>query len=209
MRLSALPAYALCAAMLALPAQAQPKIFGNAVTMGTVAGPKLTAEQRRTFKWFRSNKSYFGAFYIAPNTEHLFWTRNFHSLKTAKEAAKFGCEVVSKGVPCQLHAVVYPKGVDPNAPDLAGLGQPSAKDFQRKYPKRQKDGKYGAFAINGAVGYGYSFGWDSKEEANEAALAYCESYVSRHLAPLGIEGRNWVKSRGLQKCRVVDTHTPG
>ena len=186
----------------------QPKVFGNAVTIGTVAGPKLTAEQRRAFKWYRSNKSYFGAFYIAPDTEHLFWTRNFHSLKVAKNAAKYGCELASEGVPCVLHAVVYPKGANPNDPGLVGLGQPSSKDFERKYPKRQKDGKYGAFAINGAVGYGFSFGWDSKREADQAALSYCDAFVARSVAPLGIEGRDWVKSNGLDKCRIVHTHTP-
>jgi hypothetical protein len=197
-----------CAALLAAPAQAEPKMFGNAVTMGKVPGVKLGAKQRRAFKWYASQKAYFGAFYVVEGTDHLFWTRNFHSMKVAQEAAKTGCEIVSKTKSCKLHAVLYPKGMDPNGTGLDGLGQRTAKDFQRRYPKIQKDGKFGAFAINGAYGYGASFGWDSAEEAREAALAYCKLDSSHGMAPIGIAGRTWVKAKQIEKCRVIDTHTP-
>ncbi|GLQ27072.1 hypothetical protein [Sulfitobacter pacificus] len=198
----------LLATLLSLPAQAEPKLFGNAVTMGKVPGIKLSAKQRRTLKWYASNKAYFGAFYVVEGTDHVFWTRNFHSMKIAREAAKTGCEIVSKSKSCVLHAVLYPKGMDPNGKGLDGLGQRTAKDFERKYPKRQKDGKFGAFAINGAYGYGASHGWDSAEEAREAALAYCKLDSSHGMAPIGIAGRKWVESKQIDKCRVVDTHIP-
>lgn len=198
----------ICSLMLTAPASSDPKLFGNAVTMGIVADIKLTQEQQRTLKWYRSNKAYFGAFYVAPQTEHHFWTRNFHSLKNAKQAAKAGCEITSKGIPCILYAVQYPKGIDPNAPVAVGLGQETARDFLRKYPKRHKDGKYGAFAINGGADYGYSSGWDNAAEAKETALAYCAASSAKTMAALGIQGRKWVTSKGLDKCQVVDVHVP-
>ena len=88
------------------------------------------------------------------------------------------------------------------------MSQRAAKYFERRYPREQKPGKYGAFALNKAYGYGVSFGGQSAEEAREAALAYCDIASAHALAPLGIEGRNWAKSRGLDKCTVVDVHTP-
>ncbi|MDF3414143.1 hypothetical protein HKX54_06725 [Sulfitobacter sp. M57] len=206
-RLSILSAV-ICTTLMAVPAQAEPKLFGNAVTMGKVPGVKLSAKQRRALKWYASKKAYFGAFYVVEGTDDLFWTRNFHSMKTAQEAAKTGCEIVSKSKSCVLHAVLYPKGMDPNGNGLEGLGQRAGKVFERKYPKRQKDGKFGAFAINGAYGFGLSFGWDTKKEATEAALAYCKLDSSHGMAPIGIQARKWVEAKKLDKCHVVDTHTP-
>ena len=199
---------ALALTLLSAPLAAEPTLFGNKVTMGTVADMPLTAAQKRTLAWYRSNKSYFGAFYVVPDTDHFFWTRNFHSLDTAKAAAKKGCEIVSEGKACALYAVVYPQGTNPNARGVSGLSQPAAKDFQRRYPKQQKDGTYGAFAVNRSYSWGVSFGWKTKQEAEAAALSYCKAGSAIELAPLPIEGRKWVKAQGLEACRVVDVRAP-
>ncbi len=209
MRLSRMSFVFLCAAVFAGPAISEVKTFGNAVNMAKVPGVELTTGQRKALKNYSRKKAYFGAFYVVPGTDNFFWTRNFHNLDTAKAAAKKGCEIVSEGKACKLYALLYPKGTDPNATQLGGLSQRTAKDFNTRYPKRQKNGKFGAFAINGANGYGVSFGWPNAAEANEAAKAYCNAQSARDLASLGIEGRKWAQSKGLDKCRVIDTHSPG
>lgn len=169
----------------------------------------MTTGQRKALKNYSRKKAYFGAFFVVPGTGNFFWTRNFHNLGTAKAAAKKGCEIVSEGKACKLYALLYPKGTDPNATQLGGLSQRAAKAFNTRYAKRQKNGKFGAYAINGAYGFGASFGWPNAAEANEAAKAFCNAQSAWDLAPLGIEGRKWVQSKGLDKCRVIDTHSPG
>lgn len=202
----------LAAAGLALttlsPALAEPTLFGNAVRMATVDGIRLGRVQTQSFRQYKSKKSYFGAFYVEPGTDHVFWTRNFHSLDLAKAAAKKGCDVVSEGGNCKLYAILFPRGVDPNAKGLAGFSQVAGKNFKNRYPREQKTGKYGAFALNGAHGYGVSYGWKSANEASAAALAYCDVASTKALAPLGIEVRKWAKRRNLDKCKVIDVHAP-
>ena len=201
-------ATAFAIACLPLAATAEPRSFGNKVTIGVVGNVKLTNAQRRAFKSYSSNKSYFGAFYIVPGTDDVFWTRRFHGLNTAKASAKRGCEVAHKSKSCQLYAVVFPVGIDPNGGDVSGMSQAASKDFQRRYPKQQKKGKYGAFALDGASGWGYAYGWDNAKEANAAALEFCMANSTRELAKLPIDGRKWVRSRGLHKCKLVSTHKP-
>lgn len=190
------------------PVQAETRQFGNAVSMATVPDIKLSRKQRDSFKAYRSKKSYFGAFYVVQGTDHGFWTRNFHNFDLAKAAAKKGCEIVSKGGKCELYALLYPKGIDPNAQGLHGLSQTAAKALNGRYPREQKAGKYGAFALNKAYGFGVSFGWNSEAEAKEAALEFCKVASSQALAPLGIEARKWARGRGLEKCRIIDVHSP-
>ena len=176
--------------------------------MATLPNIQLSRIQRNSFKAYRSNKAYFGAFYVVPGTDHGFWTRNFHDFDLAKSAAKKGCEIISKGGDCQLYALLYPKGIDPNARGVKGMSRGASKDLGGRYLRSQKKGKYGAFALNKAYGYGVSFGWDSKEEAQEAALEFCKVSSSKALAPLGIEARKWARQRGLEKCTTISVHTP-
>lgn len=190
------------------PASAQTKDFGNAVRLAKVPGIELSRVQRESFRSYRSKKAHFGAFYVVPGTDDGFWTRNFHDFDIAKAAAKKGCEIISKGGDCQLYALLYPAGVDPNAQGVKGLGLQASKDLKSRYKREQKKGKYGAFALNRAFGYDVSMGWNSTAEAREAALAFCKSSSSQALAPLGIEARKWSIARGLDKCSVIDTHTP-
>ena len=202
----------LCAAALTLSslsaAQAGPRDFGNAVRFATVPGIQLSTKQRESYRHYRSKRAYFGAFYVVPGTDHGFWTRNFHNFDTAKAAAKKGCEIVSKGGNCQLYALLYPDGVDPNAKGVKGLSHRAAKDLKGRYKRAQKKGKYGAFALNKAFGYGVSFGASSAAEAHATALAYCKVASTQALAPLGIEARKWSKARGLDRCDVIDIHKP-
>ncbi|MDG1067426.1 MAG: hypothetical protein P8P40_03470 [Sulfitobacter sp.] len=189
-------------------AHAETKMFPNSARLATVSGIQLTTTQRKSYQQFRAQRVYFGAFYVREGTDFTGDTINFHSFDTAKAAARKYCEAASGGKSCTLYAVTYPQGVDPNAKGLAGFSQPAAKDFKGRYKREQIKGKYGAFSLNGAHGYVISFGWKSAAEAREAALSYCKADSAQALAPLGIEGRKWALARGLEKCRVVDTHTP-
>jgi hypothetical protein len=208
MRKTQLPFLALCAVLLGGPVASEVKIFGNAVALAKVPGIELSRKQQRHFNEFKAKKSYFGAFYAAPGTDYSFWTRNFHSLNSAKMGAKKGCELGAKVAKCSLVAVLFPKGMDPNGNGLAGLGQRAGKEFASTYVKKQKKGKFGAFAINGASDHGFSYGWVSAAEANAAAIEFCNVGSAQALARLGIEGRKWARSNGLDKCRVIDTHSP-
>lgn len=202
----------LCAALLTFaslpPAHAEPRDFGHAVKLAKVPGIELSRKQRESFRAYRSKRAYFGAFYVVPGTDDGFWTRNFHDFDVAKAAAKKGCEIVSKGGDCQLYALLYPAGIDPNAQGVKGMSHHAAKDLRTRYKREQKKGKYGAFALNKAFGFGVSFGWNTAQEAREAAIAYCKVASSKALAPLGIEARKWSNARGLERCTVINTHTP-
>jgi hypothetical protein len=187
---------------------ADTQLFGSTARLGKASTIQLTPQQNKIYKRFRAQKAYFGAFYVREGTSFSGDTLNFHNFDTAKAAAKQRCELAANGKACTLYAVVYPQGVDPNAKSLKGFSQPAAKSFQTKYQRKQIVGKYGAFALNGAHGFGITYGWNSIDEAREAAIAFCDADSASAMAPLGIEGRKWVRARGLHKCRIVDTHTP-
>jgi hypothetical protein len=138
MRKTQLPFLALCAVLLGGPVASEVKIFGDAVALAKVPGIELSRKQQRHFNEFKAKKSYFGAFYAAPGTDYSFWTRNFHSLNSAKMGAKKGCELGAKVAKCSLVAVLFPKGMDPNGNGLAGLGQRAGKEFASTYVKKQK-----------------------------------------------------------------------
>ncbi|MEQ6203565.1 hypothetical protein ABMC88_10980 [Sulfitobacter sp. HNIBRBA2951] len=59
--------------------------------------------------------------------------------------------------------------------------------MRTRYERQQKKGKYGAFALIKAFGFGVSIGWNTANEAREAAIAYCKVASSEALAPLGGE----------------------
>ncbi|MEM9968936.1 MAG: hypothetical protein AAF755_12670 [Pseudomonadota bacterium] len=65
--------------------------------------------------------AYFGAFYAAEDNDASFYTYSYHILSVAKAVAKRGCEAHAGG-PCAFYAVAVPKGTDPNAQNLDGLG---------------------------------------------------------------------------------------
>lgn len=207
MRITTLAAAAFFAVTMS-PAHAQTTHFGNAVRIATVPDIELSRVQRESFRQYRSKKAYFGAFYVVEGTDHGFWTREFHSFDLAKAAAKKGCEIISKGGNCKLYALLYPDGVDPHKKGIEGFGRQASKSFKTRYKREQKKGKYGAFALNKAYGYGVSFGWNSAKEARAAAIEYCKISSTNALAPLGIEARKWARARGMEKCTVVDTHSP-
>lgn len=206
MKLFALAGAVLLAALA--PAHAEIRIFPEAARVGTVAGLELSPEQRRYYRQYRKNASYFGAFYIAPGTDFFGDTVNYHSFDTAKAAAQKICELASGGKDCTLYAVTYPAGVDPNAKDLRGLSQPAAKDFTGIYQRSQEPGRYGAFAVNGAFGYGQSFGWSSEAEAKASALNFCTADSYEALAFLPKAGRDWARQRNLAACTIVSVHSP-
>ncbi|MCX7566349.1 hypothetical protein OS189_08335 [Sulfitobacter sp. F26169L] len=119
---------------------------------------------------------------------------NFHNMDTVKSAANRFCKYAAGGKACTLYAVTYSKGLNPKAKSIKGFSRPATNDLQDRYKRRQKPGKYGAFAINRAHGYGMSFDWKAAKEAREVALAYCKADTANALAPRGIEAVNGFSS---------------
>ena len=70
----------------------------------------------------------------------------------------------------------------------------------------EQQGRFAEFLCSRS--FGKAFFCNSGAEANEAAKAYCNAQSARDLASLGIEGRKWAQSKGLDKCRVINTHSP-
>lgn len=154
----------------------------------------------------RGNKQYFGAMYFNPFEDTAAFMTQFHSLESAKLAAKTSCQIVSKerADQCQLYATVVPKSFSPETTQASGLGMHAYSSYRGKYRSKQETGKYGAFAISGMSSFGYSFGYNSKEEAIDTALSYCQSDVARFMTRLGKDGRSFARKAGADKCTVVN-----
>lgn len=182
------------------------KTFTPAVSIGVVQGLELSPIQKKGLRNFRRQNSYFGALYVSKDGATFQSFINWHSLDRVKQAARKGCEVIAKDT-CVLAAVSVPKGMDPNANDVHGLGSWAAHDI-KNYKKRQVKGGYGAFAVSGSAHQGYSHNWPNEAEAREAALAYCKIGVVKDLAPLDIEGREFSHAHGYDKCHVIHVTRP-
>jgi hypothetical protein len=182
------------------------KTFNPAASIGVAQGLELSPIQKKGLRHFRRQNSYFGALYVSKNGTSFQSFINWHSLDRVKQAARKGCEVISKDT-CVLAAVSVPKGLDPNAKNLHGLGSWAAHDI-KDYKNRQVEGGYGAFAVSGSAHQGYSHNWPNEAEAREAALAYCKIGVVKDLAPLGIEGRKFSHDHGYDKCHVIHVTHP-
>jgi hypothetical protein len=197
---------ALAAMACAMPVQAQ--VSGAAAEVAREGGAVLQPLQKEGFTAFRRDRSYFGAFFRNDAADRSFWVSGFHGMAAAKAAAHKGCEVVSAGQGhCVLYAVSYPRGGDPNA-ENEGLGMVAGKALQGRYRDQQTATGYGAFAVSGASQYGMSWNWPDAAEAKASAIANCQAHVAHGMAQLNIEGRRWVRSQGLDECRVIDLYRP-
>lgn len=192
-------------ALTASASAADPVLFGDGHRVGVVQGVEVSSDQRSSFRDFKRETGYFGAFYIDRSSDYSFWVQNFHNLGTAKDVGLKGCQIVSGGGNCALYAVVVPKGMDLATPTAQGLSQEAYSEYTGAYRTRQTEGRYGAIAVSGAAEVGVSWNWQNEAEARATAIAYCEKEVAAELAELNIEGRAWVKRRGLDTCRVVES----
>ncbi|MEL7212576.1 MAG: hypothetical protein AAGK92_07940 [Pseudomonadota bacterium] len=161
------------------------------------------------FRQWRSRNGrggYFGAFAFDRKSDNSFAVNNFHDFDVAKQAAVFGCSEVSEAAApdCVLYAVILPKEHANTVNSAFGLSGDAKQDFEKKYKAKQKQGRFGAFAISGAAEYGWAFDFAEESEARGRALAECQASVQNALAGLKNAGRNWAKSRSLDKCRIVD-----
>lgn len=194
--------------LFSTPVSADPTVFGKRSDLFVASKEKLNPKSQKHYSKFKNGKSYFGAFYFSPQAGQSYFVKNFHDLRAAKLAAKNGCRLLSGKANCILYAVSVPKGIDPNGKATKGLGHAAGSYFKGGFKKEQIAGKYGAFAISGGAEFGATWGWVSAKEARASAIAYCETDLAKQMAVFDIKTRNWFKSSGLAKCRVVHTTGP-
>ena len=198
--------------LTASPALSEVQTFGKSVKVIQYSNAKLQRDQRGLLRWLKSksHKQYFGAMYINPTEDKAFAVTQFHSLESAKIAAKAGCRIESEhnGDQCTLYATVVPKSLSPQTTKASGLGLRAYSFFVGKYRSKQQSGKYGAFAISGMSNFGYSYQYDTKAEAIDTALSYCQSNVAKFMTSLNKEGRDLARKNGADKCSVVSVVHP-
>ena len=190
-----------------LSAQEAIKIHPKQVTIGVVKNVKLSPLQRKGLSYFRSQKSYFGAFYVSLDGKWFQSFINWHYLEKVKVAVKKACDTRPNGSPCVLAAVSVPEGVPVDAKSATGLGS-SARASMQDYRDRQVEGQYGAFAISNSSHEGYSFNWPNSAEARETALEYCRASVAHDMAGIGTEGRKFARAKGYNTCKIIDRYDP-
>lgn len=191
--------------MAATPAIAQPLQFGAGTKYGRVSGlPELNADQRKGYAQFRNKVKYFGAFAVNFETGFWFYIQNFHDLSRVKTAAVEGCRQISQAEGCALYAVAVPKSASISDSNASGISLEAYQDFNGGYLKHRKPGTYAAFAISGASHHGYGYAYESRADAEDSAIAYCNVGVAKDMAEYGPDARKFARARGWQKCKVVD-----
>ncbi|UWQ27959.1 hypothetical protein K3555_03545 [Leisingera sp. M527] len=167
---------------------------------------RLRGDVKKRFAYFRKNADYYGALYVNSQEDISgeFWdTRN---LALAKQSALESCRLKSENPShCALYATVGPK--KPSSGEGIRLSQTGNRLF-KEYQRRQKDGKFGAFATTKYGHPGYSRNLSSEVEARATALRYCEKSVnginantSAHLV------QNVMAGKG-QECHVIHVTKP-
>ncbi|UWR23599.1 hypothetical protein [Sulfitobacter sp. S190] len=205
LKFSSVSALALCLAT-ALGADTPKDVttYGFDVVFARNPDVTLSEFQEKGLRKFREMDAYFGALFVSEDGNAYQHFVNWHDLTLVKQAARKGCEMISRGSPCYLSTVSVPAGYDPNGPTEPGLGLWALRDWQNEYLPKQESGSFGAFAVSNSAHQGYSHGWFSAEEAREAAIAYCKAAVAQDLAGLGIEGRAYALARGFDRCTIID-----
>lgn len=189
-------------------ATADPVLFGDGHRIGIVQGVPVSSDQRSSFRDFKRETGYFGAFFVDRSSDFSFWVQNFHDLGTAKAAGLKGCQVVSGSKDCALYAVVLPKGMDFATKTARGFSQEAYDAYMVDFKSKQVEGRFGAIAVSGAAEVGISWNWPNEAEARATAIEYCKKEVAGELAALNIEGRAWIRKRGLDRCRLVEVTGP-
>ncbi len=189
---------------------AGPTDFGPGTQVGRVSGlPELPHSLRKSYAEFRRGMSYFGAYAVHFEEEVFFWVRDFHSAGRARAAALEGCKQLSEQQGCVIYAVSIPETLPIDQSQADGLGRLASDAFKTVYQENRQPGSYAAFAISGASHYGYANADASAADARDTALAYCQRGVAGDLASIGPRGREFVRNRKWEACRVVDvTFTP-
>lgn len=205
-------ALALCVALPAT-ATAEVQVFGKKTSVARVLEHKLGPDQARTWRQFARACCYFGAYAINTEGDLGFFVQGFNSRKMAISAAEAGCAAFSRQEganpkSCRLYAYSIPSEVNPKDAGAAGLGVPAREGYEKVYRKNQTPTGHGAFAIAQASGWGASWDWPTRAEAQASAIAYCEAGVAQIVAEIGPKAGEWMRKTGAGKCRVVHETAP-
>lgn len=183
-------------------ANAEPKPFSVVVEVRKLSSEKLSGVIARGYSRWTERKLYFGAFAFNNETDEYSYWRNVHSLGSVVEFVMKDCQNRAKK-PCELYAVMVPKGFPKNVLKGSGLNSTSGKDF-KEYLSRHEEGKFSAFAISGTGSNGYSWSYNDKDEAENAATLQCMSGLAADLADYGKLERDLVQKMGLTSCEIID-----
>ncbi len=170
----------------------------------------LTETQQSKLKKFSRDIEYFGGF--AVNTENGAWgySAGFFSQNIAEQAAVKICEGNARGRPCTLVAAVLPATVAPGTRNAFGFNKYKEEYYKSEFlpeVKRQKSGRYAAFAI-GSRALGYDTNAKSADAAKLKARRNCEKAEARNLRGYVISVRNAISAMDGQKCRVIEVIGP-
>jgi hypothetical protein len=194
----------VCFSILAVAPQAdaQPKIYGKGVTIARTADVPTSPKWRFAYSRFKNHGQYNSALFVSDTNDFWHFHPGNHSMKIALHAGKITCELVAEST-CSLYAISYPTGEDPST-FPSGLSSDAAKVFNGKYQRRQRKGKWGAFAISPLNSYGYSHGYATKEKATKAAIGFCTDNVEKQateFVPFDI-------LKFANSCKIVDVKDP-
>ncbi|OYX26725.1 MAG: hypothetical protein B7Z10_02235 [Rhodobacterales bacterium 32-66-7] len=184
-------------------ATAEIKLYSRVVEIRKYSDERLTADVSRGYVEWSRDKNYYGA--IAVNVEedaYSYWS-GLHSLDSVVKYVIADCEGIAKK-PCKLYAVMVPKDFPKNTLKGGGLSLVATKEF-KNYLSDHVKGKHSAFAISGIGTFGFSWEYDSKEEAVSAASYQCEGYTDIDLAGFDKAQRDMAQDLGLTTCKIIDT----
>ena len=183
-------------------ASAELKPFSVVVEVRKLSNERLTGDLASGFSRFTSQKRYFGAFAFNKEANEYSYWQNVRSLGSAVEFVLSACQQRAKK-PCELYAVMVPKGFPKNQIKGSGLNSSSGAGF-KDYLAKHKKGKFSAFAISGIGADGYAWGYDSMDEAEQAATLECMGAMASDLADFSKLDRNLVQKMRLTECEVID-----
>lgn len=157
---------------------------------------QLSPGTKARFEEFKSKPNAHGAFYVASNGSGSGWQRNTATAADAQKSAKVLCEHVTKRK-CVLYATLEPGPNDaPNALPLSykkNLG-PALRDTSV--------GRKLAIAVAPIGAYGFSWNYDVRSAAQNAALKQCEQGVKKASAEDEEPLRKAFENGGILECRV-------
>lgn len=202
-----------CLVVPSSSAEADPVVYGVKTKVARLFEHELGRDQTRSWQQFKRACCYFGAYAINTETDHGGFAQGFNSLKTAIDAAEVSCREVSKAEKvnpkaCRLYAYSVPAEISATDRLASGLGIPARDGFLKMYQKKQTKTGYGAFAIGPARGWGASWNWPSKADAEATAIAQCQADIAIMVADIGPPAPQWVKAKGFDKCRIVHETAP-
>lgn len=184
----------------------QAKNFGKGNNTFVLTEMKLSAKQRRHFRSFKKNVGFFAYFFATSDGETSAYITDMHDLEIARSATEALCTINAKkrGAKCVAYAVALPKSLPGATKHASGLNESGGKALVGEFVRSaKKDKGWAAFSINKLAQWGWATGWSTKSAAKDSAQGFCDSSAVETLAKSSVEIRTWIRTRGLEKCRVV------